>query len=155
MNDYIYGSADVVGLMCLKVFCNGNAQLFQSLLIPAMRLGSAFQKVNFLRDLREDIETLGRSYFPEVSLNKPDEKTKAILVEDIEKDFATALEGIRKLPDDSRLAVMVAYRYYTRLLKNIKKTPVQELMNRRIRVSDSKKVMLLVTSVIKHKLNLE
>ena len=155
MNDYIYGSADVVGLMCLKVFCNGNAQLFQSLLIPAMRLGSAFQKVNFLRDLREDLETLGRSYFPEVSLNKPDEKTKAILVEDSEKDFATALEGIRKLPDDSRLAVMVAYRYYTRLLKNIKKTPVQELMNRRIRVSDSKKVMLLVTSVIKHKLNLE
>ena len=155
MNDYIYGSADVVGLMCLKVFCNGNVKLFQSLLIPAMRLGSAFQKVNFLRDLREDLETLGRSYFPEVSLNKPDEKTKAILVEDIEKDFATALEGIRKLPDDSRLAVMVAYRYYTRLLKNIKKTPAQELMKRRIRVSDSKKVMLLVTSVIKHKLNLE
>ena len=111
--------------------------------------------MNFLRDLREDLETLGRSYFPEVSLNKPDEKTKAILVEDIEKDFATALEGIRKLPDDSRLAVMVAYRYYTRLLKNIKKTPAQELMKRRIRVSDSKKVMLLVTSVIKHKLNLE
>ncbi len=155
LNTYIYGSADVVGLMCLKVFCNGNQELYDELEHSAQKLGSAFQKVNFLRDLREDLETLGRSYFPEVSLNKPDEKTKAILVEDIEKDFATALEGIRKLPDDSRLAVMVAYRYYTRLLKNIKKTPAQELMKRRIRVSDSKKVMLLVTSVIKHKLNLE
>ncbi len=156
INDYIYGSADVVGLMCLKVFCNGDLQLFQSLTVPAMRLGSAFQKVNFLRDLREDIRELGRSYFPEVDLNtEPDENTKSILVKDIEKDFETAFTGIRKLPSDSRLAVMVAYRYYSQLLKKIKHTPASELMNRRIRVSDSKKIGLLIISVIRHKLKLE
>ena len=156
INDYIYGSADVVGLMCLRVFCKGDLQLFQSLVVPAMRLGSAFQKVNFLRDLREDIRELGRSYFPEVNLNKtPDEETKALLVKDIEKDFETAFAGIRRLPYDSRLAVMVAYRYYRQLLKKIKKTPAAELLNRRIRVSNVNKAGLFILSVIRHKLNLE
>ena len=155
INDYIYGSADVVGLMCLRVFCKGDLTLFQSLVVPAMRLGSAFQKVNFLRDIKEDIQQLGRFYFPQVSVNKMDEDTKAELVKDIEKDFEVAYSGIRRLPADSRLAVIVAYKYYRRLLRKIKQTPATELMSKRIRVSDGRKFWLLITSVVKHKLNLE
>ena len=154
MNDYIYGSADVVGLMCLKVLCRGDLKLFQSLVMPAMRLGSAFQKVNFLRDIKEDIQQLGRHYFPQVVVSQLDESTKAELVKDIEKDFEVAYSGIRRLPDDSRLPVMVAYKYYRSLLHKIKQTPATELMNRRIRISDSRKLGLLITSRVKHILHL-
>lgn len=154
MNEYIYGSADVVGLMCLKVFCGKNQNLFQSLFVPAMRLGSAFQKVNFLRDMQQDMQVLGRNYFPNVSLENFDEKSKNELVEDIQNDFDEAYLGIRKLPDDSRLAVMVAYKYYLTLLKKIKKTPADELISKRIRVSDFQKMLLLSAALIRHKLKM-
>ena len=154
MNDYIYGSADVVGLMCLKVFCGKNQNLFQSLFVPAMRLGSAFQKVNFLRDLKEDVKVLGRNYFPDISIDNFDEKSKELLIKDIQNDFDEAYAGIKKLPEDSRLAVMVAYKYYLALLNKIKKTPANELMNKRVRVSDFKKMLLLSTAFVKHTLNI-
>ena len=151
---YIYGSADVVGLMCLRVFCNNDPQLFQQLITPAMRLGSAFQKVNFLRDLKEDVLQLGRIYFPCFSLEHFDEKTKQGLVKDIEADFAEARKGITLLPSDSRLAVQTAYLYYLRLLEIIKVTPAGELVKRRIRVANSEKFRLLTGALIRHKLHI-
>jgi len=147
---YIYGSADVVGLMCLRVFCEGDDRLFGELVTPAMRLGSAFQKVNFLRDLRLDVMELGRIYFPGFTMEQFDEATKQELVRDIE-----ALKGIRQLPDSSRLAVHTAYRYYMRLLDKIRNTPAGELVTRRIRVPNTEKFRLLSGAVIKHKLHME
>ena len=152
---YIYGSADVVGLMCLKVFCNNDRQLFQRLITPAMRLGSAFQKVNFLRDLKEDVLQLGRIYFPGFSLEHFDEKTKQELVKDIENDFADARKGIAQLPSDSRLPVQTAYLYYLRLLEKIKETPAGDLVRRRVRVANAEKFRLLSGAVIRHKLHIE
>ncbi|NCD15585.1 MAG: phytoene/squalene synthase family protein, partial [Bacteroidia bacterium] len=152
---YIYGSADVVGLMCLRVFCDGDERLFGELVTPAMRLGSAFQKVNFLRDLRQDVMELGRVYFPGFSMEQFDETTKQELVRDIEVDFAEALKGIRRLPDSSRLAVHTAYRYYMRLLDKIRNTPAGELVTRRIRVPNAEKFRLLSGAVIKYKLHME
>jgi phytoene/squalene synthetase len=152
---YIYGSADVVGLMCLRVFCDGDDHLFRDLVPPAMRLGSAFQKVNFLRDLRQDVLELGRFYFPGFSMEQFDEATKLELVRDIEADFAEALKGIRRLPESSRLAVHTAYRYYLRLLDKIRNTPAGELLTRRIRVPNSEKFWLLSGTVVKHKLHME
>lgn len=154
IDGYIRGSADVVGLMCLKVFCNNNQPLFDSLIVPATRLGSAFQKVNFLRDIKEDTQTLGRIYFPQLTQKELDETTKQELVADIQHDFDEAYKGIQQLPRNSRLAVMVAYKYYVALLDKIKKTPANELMNKRVRVSDFKKTVLLSTAYVKHKLNL-
>ena len=151
---YIYGSADVVGLMCLKVFCNKDPQLFQRLITPAMRLGSAFQKVNFLRDLKEDVLQLGRIYFPCFSLEHFDEKTKQELVRDIENDFAEARKGIAQLPSDSHLPVQTAYLYYLRLLEKIKETPAGELVRRRVRVANAEKFRLLSVAVIRHKLHI-
>lgn len=152
---YIYGSADVVGLMCLRVFCDGDERLFGELVTPAMRLGSAFQKVNFLRDLRQDVMELGRVYFPGFSMEQFDETTKQELVRDIEVDFAEALKGIRRLPDSSRLAVHTAYRYYMRLLDKIRNTPAGELVTHRIRVPNAEKFRLLSGAVIKCKLHME
>lgn len=154
-DQYIYGSADVVGLMCLRVFCDGDDRLFGELVIPAMRLGSAFQKVNFLRDLRQDVLELGRVYFPGFTMEQFDEATKRELVRDIEADFAEALKGIRRLPDSSRLAVYTAYQYYMRLLGKIRETPAAELVTRRIRVHNAEKFRLLSGAVIKHKLKME
>lgn len=154
-DQYIYGSADVVGLMCLRVFCDGDDRLFGELVIPAMRLGSAFQKVNFLRDLRQDVLELGRVYFPGFTMEQFDEATKRELVRDIEADFAEALKGIRRLPDSSRLAVYTAYQYYMRLLGKIRETPAAELVTRRIRVPNAEKFRLLSGAVIKHKLHME
>lgn len=154
-DQYIYGSADVVGLMCLRVFCDGDEQLFGELVAPAMRLGSAFQKVNFLRDLRQDVLELGRVYFPGFTMEHFDEATKQELVRDIEADFAEALKGIRRLPDSSRLAVYTAYQYYMRLLEKIRETPAAELVTRRIRVHNAEKFRLLSGAVIKHKLKME
>jgi len=154
-NQYIYGSADVVGLMCLKVFCDHDEQLFGELATPAMRLGSAFQKVNFLRDLREDVLGLGRIYFPGFSMDRFDEKTKLELVQEIDADFASALKGIRRLPDSSRLAVHTAYCYYVRLLGKIRDTPACELVTRRIRIPNAEKFRLLSGAVIKHKLHMQ
>lgn len=154
-DQYIYGSADVVGLMCLRVFCDGDDRLFGELVIPAMRLGSAFQKVNFLRDLRQDVLELGRVYFPGFTMEQFDEATKRELVRDIEADFAEGLKRIRRLPDSSRLAVYTAYQYYMRLLGKIRETPAAELVTRRIRVPNAEKFRLLSGAVIKHKLHME
>jgi phytoene/squalene synthetase len=144
MNEYIYGSADVVGLMCLRVFCNGNDDLFNELEKPAMKLGSAFQKVNFLRDLKNDMENLDRSYFPDINREVFSEEVKSRIVGDIEDDFREALEGIRRLPSSSRLAVAVAFYYYRSLLRKIKSRSADDIIARRIRISNFKKILLLI-----------
>ena len=152
--EYIYGSADVVGLMCLKVFVQGNKKLYLSLKENAMSLGSAFQKVNFLRDLKADKEDLNRSYFPNTSFKNLDEKNKGFIISDIENDFSKGLEGIKNLPIEAKFGVFMAYRYYNQLLKKLKKTPATEIINRRIRVPNLKKIELLTRSYVKYQLNL-
>ena len=151
---YIYGSADVVGLMCLKVFVNGDNEKFETLKDSAMSLGSAFQKVNFLRDLKADFDELNRSYFPNVDLNKLDETSKQKIIDDIESDFEKGLSGIKRLPIEAKFGVFMAYRYYTQLLKKLKKTPALQIRNARIRVSNPKKVELLMRSYVKYQLNI-
>lgn len=143
-NEYIYGSADVVGLMCLRVFVDGNESRFKELEKPAMKLGSAFQKVNFIRDLKDDTQYLGRSYFPEVNNNNFNEKNKAEIIADIEFDFDAAYLGIQKLPQSTKTAVLSAYYYYRGLLDKIKNTPPEKVISSRIRISDRKKIMLLL-----------
>jgi len=154
INDYIYGSADVVGLMCLKVFCNGNEVLFNELKFSAVKLGSAFQKVNFLRDLKDDMQNLGRYYFPEIQNNSFDENVKKIIVQDIESDFKIALTGIRKLPKNSKLAVYTAFVYYSGLLQKIKNTDAKKIINQRIRISNFTKFWLILNAIVRNKLNL-
>ena len=152
--DYIYGSADVVGLMCLKVFVKGDEKKYNELKDSAMSLGSAFQKVNFLRDLKADFEDLSRTYFPNTDLNQLDEASKQSIITDIEEDFTKGLAGIKKLPLEARFGVFMAYRYYSKLLDKIKKTPALEIKSARIRVPDYKKVELLTRSYVKYQLNL-
>ena len=152
--EYIYGSADVVGLMCLKVFVQGDQVLYLKLKDSAMSLGSAFQKVNFLRDLKADKENLNRSYFPNTSFENLSEKDKDSIVNDIEDDFSRGLEGIKNLPIDAKFGVFMAYRYYNQLLKKLKNTPATEIINKRIRVPDIKKLELLTRSYVKYHLNL-
>ena len=152
--NYIYGSADVVGLMCLKVFVKGDEKKYKILKNYAMRLGSAFQKVNFLRDYKLDIEILKRSYFPNIQLNNLNESTKKEIITDIEMDFKNALTGIKLLPIEAKFGVFMAYRYYNQLLKKLKKTPAPEIKNRRIRVPNLKKIELLTRSYVKYQLNL-
>lgn len=147
--DYILGSAEVVGLMCLHVFCEGNRQQFDSLKHSAMRLGSAFQKINFLRDLKADYNSLGRSYFPSVDMSNWNNTTKKAIETDIEKDFAAGLEGIRNLPKGSKFGVYVAYVYFYELLQKIKKTDAAILLHERIRITNRKKYILLITSYIR------
>ena len=151
---YIYGSADVVGLMCLSVFVKGDAAMFGELKDSAMRLGSAFQKVNFLRDLKTDSQQLDRTYFPSTDLLSLDETSKQNIIEEIEDDFQAAVDGIRKLPIEARLGVYTAYVYYRRLLAKLKKTPSAEIMNRRIRVPDHEKYSLFAQCYLSHKLNI-
>ncbi|KGL63760.1 phytoene/squalene synthase family protein [Polaribacter sp. Hel1_85] len=152
---YIYGSADVVGLMCLKVFVNGDDNRFEELKDAAMRLGSAFQKVNFLRDLKDDYEVLNRSYFPNVDLGKLDTNSKQIIIDEIEEDFDFACQkGILKLPVEAKFGVYMAYRYYRRLLKKLKSVPSEKIMDTRIRISDPMKINLLARSYVKYKLNI-
>ncbi|WP_223548008.1 MULTISPECIES: phytoene/squalene synthase family protein [Aestuariivivens] len=151
---YIYGSADVVGLMCLKVFVKGDNNEYEKLKDAAMALGSAFQKVNFLRDLKADFEGLDRTYFPNTDLKKLNETSKKEIIEDIENDFEKGLSGIKKLPIEAKFGVFMAYRYYKQLLKKLKKTPALEIKNTRIRVSNHKKLELLMRSYVKYQLNL-
>ena len=151
--DYILGSAEVVGLMCLRVFTEGNTDQYNKLKGPAMKLGSAFQKINFLRDLKADVKGLGRTYFPGVEMSKFNENTKKEIEQDIEKDFSDGLNGIRQLPRGARFGVYVAYVYFYSLLRKIEKTPAEVLVNERIRVSDGQKYYLLITSYLKHLLN--
>ena len=152
--DYIYGSADVVGLMCLKVFVKGDYEKYNALKSTAMSLGSAFQKVNFLRDLKADYDDLERTYFPNTDLNNLDEQSKHDIIEDIEKDFAKGLKGIKQLPIEAKFGVFMAYRYYRQLLKKLKKTPALEIKNARIRVPNYKKVEILTRGYVKYQLNL-
>jgi len=152
--NYIYGSADVVGLMCLKVFVKGDDERYEALKQTAMALGSAFQKVNFLRDLKADHDVLNRTYFPNTDLNNLDEVSKKAIIDDIEKDFAEGLSGIKQLPLEAKFGVFMAYRYYNQLLVKLKTTPALEIKSTRIRVPDYKKVELLTRSYVKYQLNL-
>ena len=153
-HDYIYGSADVVGLMCLMVFVNGDEKKYEELKDSAMKLGSAFQKVNFLRDLKADFEGLNRTYFPNTDLNKLTETSKKEIIDDIEADFKMAYEGILRLPIEAKFGVYTAYRYYKRLLKRLKTTPSTEIKNTRIRVPNYEKAELLARCYVKYRLNL-
>jgi len=153
--DYIYGSADVVGLMCLKVFVNGNQEKYDELKTAAMRLGSAFQKVNFLRDLKDDYELLSRSYFPNVDLTSLDASSKATIIADIESDFQYAIKnGIVNLPVEAKFGVYTAFRYYRRLLKKLSKIPSSKIIETRVRISNPMKINLLARSYVKYKLNM-
>ncbi len=154
-DEYIYGSADVVGLMCLKVFVNGNNEMYEELKDAAMRLGSAFQKVNFLRDLKDDFELLNRSYFPNVDLGQLNTVSKQLIIDEIEADFEYAYKnGILKLPVEAKFGVYMAYRYYTRLLVKLKAVPSEKIMDTRIRISNPMKINLLARSYVKYKLNI-
>ncbi len=152
--DYIYGSADVVGLMCLKVFVNGDKDAYDKLKGSAMRLGSAFQKVNFLRDLKADFEDLSRSYFPNTDLNELNEESKSIIISEIEEDFAKGLEGIHKLPIEAKFGVYTAYKYYNKLLNKLKETPSLDIKNARIRVPNYQKFGVLAKSYVDYRLHL-
>ena len=152
--DYIYGSADVVGLMCLKVFVKGDNTKYKELKPSAMALGSAFQKVNFLRDLKNDYQELDRTYFPNVNFNNFDEDSKQSIIDDIEKDFEFALKGIFKLPNEARFGVYTAYKYYNKLLMKLKRTPSDSIQNKRIRVPNYQKITVFARSYLKYRLNL-
>ncbi len=153
-NDYIYGSADVVGLMCLTVFVNGDEKKFGELEHAAMRLGSAFQKVNFLRDLKTDYEDLNRTYFPNTDLSQLDEHSKDAIIKEIEADFEAGFQGILKLPLEAKFGVYTAFIYYKKLLSKLKKTPSIEIKNTRIRVPDYQKIGLLAKCYVNYRLNL-
>jgi phytoene synthase len=151
---YIYGSADVVGLMCLKVFVKGSESSFSELSPFAISLGSAFQKVNFLRDLQDDSNVLNRVYFPNVDMNNFNEKSKNEIILEIEKDFANSVKGIVKLPKNSKFAVYIAYRYYNKLLKKLKRTSSENIVKKRIRIHNLQKFIVIARSYVKYQLNL-
>jgi phytoene synthase len=153
-SDYIYGSADVVGLMCLKVFVRGDDNKYEALKDPAMRLGSAFQKVNFLRDLKSDFDHLNRSYFPNTDLSCFNEASKKQIIDDIESDFRAGFEGILHLPIEAKFGVYTAYIYYKKLLSKLKRTPPMEIKNTRIRVPDYQKYGLFAKCYFTYKLNI-
>ena len=152
--DYIYGSADVVGLMCLKVFVGGNKETYYRLKPSAMSLGSAFQKVNFLRDLNADYSLLNRTYFPNLDFNEFDDDAKMLIMNDIEDDFRKALKGIYELPNNSKFGVYAAYKYYKRLLKKLKKTSYLKIKSQRVRVPNYQKVDVLARSYVRYRLNI-
>lgn len=151
---YILGSAEVVGLMCLKVFVRGDEESYLSLRDSAMKLGSAFQKINFLRDLNADYYQLGRTYFPDMNFELFDRAMKVKIEQEIETDFKAGYEGIKLLPKDARFGVYMAYRYYIKLFHKIQKTDAQIILGQRIRIPDNKKFRLLFTSYLRHNLNL-
>lgn len=152
--EYIYGSADVVGLMCLKVFVKGDQEKYNQLKDEAMRLGSAFQKVNFLRDLKDDNLVLNRNYFPGVDLKSFDEEVKRTIIAEIKEDFRVAREGIKKLPLEAKFGVFTAYVYYLKLLRKLENTPCHEIGTSRIRVSNYSKAGLLAQSFVTYKLRM-
>ena len=150
---YILGSAEVVGLMCLKVFVDGSEERYQILKKPAMQLGSAFQKINFLRDLHSDYMKLGRTYFPGVDLNNFNEAVKTEIEADIDIDFIAGYEGIKQLPKGARFGVYIAYVYYYSLFKKIKKTHCDIILSQRVRISNKRKYGLFLRSLLKHTIN--
>ena len=153
-DEYVYGSADVVGLMCLKVFVKGNQKQYNDLKPYAMSLGSAFQKVNFLRDLKADHDGLNRSYFPNLNIEEFDEESKKIILNEIDKDFSHALKGIFLLPSSARFGVYTAYKYYLKLLNKLKNTNPLKIKTTRIRVPNYQKINVLARSYIRYRLNI-
>ena len=151
---YIYGSADVVGLMCLKVFVKGSDALYSDLSDYAISLGSAFQKVNFLRDLKDDSNILKRVYFPNVNMDDFNEESKKEIINEIELDFKNAIKGIARLPKNSRFAVYIAYRYYNKLLEKLKKTSSENIVKKRVRIHNFQKFTVIARSYVKYQLNL-
>lgn len=150
---YILGSAEVVGLMCLKVFVDGNEKAYAELRPAAMKLGAAFQKVNFLRDMQADFEGMGRTYFPGIDLTNFDYAQKQKIEEEINQDFKAALKGIRKLPPGARRGVYLAYIYYRKLFNKIRNTPPEQVMNRRIRIANGRKLGLMFNTMLRHQFN--
>lgn len=153
--EYIYGSAEVVGLMCLRVFCKGNNAQFEELKESACKLGSAFQKVNFLRDMKSDFEDRGRTYFPGLIYQNFDRSAKILIEKDIENDFMDALEGIRRLPNGAQIGVYLAYKYYLKLFKKIKNLPPETIANTRVRIPNARKLSLLISTYCGVKLGLD
>jgi hypothetical protein len=151
---YILGSAEVVGLMCLKVFVNGDEAEYNRLKPAAMKLGSAFQKINFLRDLKADYQELGRTYFPGIDLNEFNATVKKEIEADIEIDFKLGYEGIKQLPKNARFGVYMAYIYYYKLFKKIKATTADTILTERVRIPNNKKYRLFLTSYLRHNLNI-
>jgi phytoene/squalene synthetase len=151
---YIYGSAEVVGLMCLRVFCYGDATYYERLKAPARSLGAAFQKVNFLRDLKDDFDGRGRMYFPGVDFSRFSEADKRQIEEDIHRDFEDALAGIKQLPAVSRKGVYLAYRYYVKLFRKITVRPPEQIKTERIRINNAAKMYILAKSFARYRLNL-
>ncbi len=151
---YIYGSAEVVGLMCLKIFCKGDIEKYNELESSACALGSAFQKINFLRDMKSDFDERGRVYFPGVDFNHFTNEDKVLIENDIKADFDHAYSGIVRLPDGARFGVYLAYVYYINLFKKIKRATAAKVKEERIRVNDTKKVYLLFSSAVKSRLNM-
>jgi len=152
-NEYVYGSAEVVGLMCLRVFTQGNSQLYEELKPTAKRLGSAFQKINFLRDLKDDFEDKGRVYFPGMDFTCFNDEMKLSIEKEIQLDFEEAFKGIRKLPNSCRLGVYVAYRYYLQLFERIKLLPASTIAHTRIRVPDGEKAYLFAKAILRNRFN--
>lgn len=151
--EYILGSAEVVGLMCLRVFTEGDADLYNRLKPAAMKLGSAFQKVNFLRDIQADYETLGRTYFPGVDMERFHHEDKQLIEAEIEREFYEALQGIRQLPAASSRGVYLAYYYYLRLFRKIRSVPAHRIREERIRIPNSGKMVLMFKSLVRHQFN--
>lgn len=149
--EYIFGSAEVIGLMCLMIFCNGDVNEYNRLSPYAKSLGSAFQKINFLRDIKSDYQDRGRVYFPNVKFSEFCEEQKREIELDIKKEFDHAYEGIKQLPEGARLGVYIAYRYYLDLFRKIKSLPATEVAKRRIRVGDTRKALLFVQAIFKNK----
>lgn len=147
---YILGSAEVVGLMCLKVFVDGDDKLYKKLSNSAQKLGSAFQKINFLRDIKDDYNELGRTYFPNINLSNFNSKEKKEIESDIQKDFDDGYLGIKLLPSDARLGVYLAYIYYLKLFEKIKKIKPEIILKKRVRISNTKKFILMISSIIKN-----
>ena len=151
---YILGSAEVVGLMCLKVFVEGDQKTYEELKPYAMKLGAAFQKINFLRDLKADYQELGRTYFPGINLSDFNSAIKKEIEADIALDFQKGYEGILLLPKKARFGVYMAYKYYFKLFNKIKQTPAEKVLNERIRIPNYRKMRILLTSYVRHNLNL-
>ncbi|KQS92660.1 phytoene/squalene synthase family protein [Chryseobacterium sp. Leaf394] len=151
-DEYILGSAEVVGLMCLHVFVNGDHVAFDKLKPFAMKLGSAFQKVNFLRDMNDDFEILGRTYFPGVNILNFNVEEKRQIEKDIEEEFRLALEGIKMLPKTSKFGVYLAYRYYISLFNKIRRTPATAILKKRIRISNGRKISVMMSSYLQYKI---
>lgn len=152
-DEYIFGSAEVVGLMCLKIFVYGSEEEYQKLKPYAKKLGSAFQKINFLRDLKDDFNNLGRLYFPHIGEGGMSNEDKLAIELEIEDEFREAFIGIKMLPKSSRLGVYVSYVYYTKLLAKIKRKTIHDLMTERIRISNEKKLMLMFQSYLRNSFN--